>query len=384
MVDRHPLLFGPYSAPRVKIGDVVFCEFRGRVVVVGSHEARICWPVGLPVYGDKSSKSIILYGDLVRAVRNEAAETLKYWWGVSKGTVTKWRQTLSVGRVTAGTRTLLSEANSTPERLEFVRRMSDKAASFEVRLKTVQAAEARGYYNSSALPWPEEHVAMLGTMSDRDVARRIGRPAGAVAWHRRKLSIPPFYPSGVPAKNVERLAPISHTKLRQRRLLSGLTQREVAGRIGVSDYRVCEFERLDGHFADVEVVAALADALQCAPSDILQDGWDLAHPPKCPVDRHGNPLTPAQVHPLRDGPYHAPDVCVGEKLECVFHGVRTVKRFSDAPIPWPIAEETGCKYIVCGDLVRALADETFRSVMYWWDVTPSTVSAWRRGLGLLK
>jgi len=75
---------------------------------------------------------------------------------------------------------------------------------------------------------------------------------------------------------------------------------------------------------------------------------------------------------------------VGDRIECVFHGERTVKQFSQAPIPWPMAMETGCKYIVCGDLVRALGNETFRSVMYWWDVTPSTVSAWRRELGLLK
>jgi transcriptional regulator with XRE-family HTH domain len=205
-----------------------------------------------------------------------------------------------------------------------------------------------------------------------------------VAWYRRKLSIPPFQTRSVSAKNIERLAPISHTKLRQRCLLSGLTQRELAGRIGVSSYKVCEFVRLDGHFADIEVIASLADALHCSRSDILQDGWDLVHPPKGRVDWHGKQLSSDQIYPLRNGPYHIPGVCVGDKIECAFHGERTVKQFSKAPIPWPIAEEPGCTYIVCGDLVRALANESFRSVMYWWDVTPSTVSAWRRKLSILK
>jgi hypothetical protein len=35
MVDRFKLLFGPYRTPRFRYGDVVFCEMRGEVKIVG-------------------------------------------------------------------------------------------------------------------------------------------------------------------------------------------------------------------------------------------------------------------------------------------------------------------------------------------------------------
>lgn len=44
--DRFKLLFGPYQTPRLKYGDVVTCEVRGRVKIVGLTEARIPWPKG--------------------------------------------------------------------------------------------------------------------------------------------------------------------------------------------------------------------------------------------------------------------------------------------------------------------------------------------------
>ena len=40
------LLHGPYSAPPVRWGDVVFCEAQGDVTLVGETEAPIPWPVG--------------------------------------------------------------------------------------------------------------------------------------------------------------------------------------------------------------------------------------------------------------------------------------------------------------------------------------------------
>ena len=40
--------------------------------------------------------------------------------------------------------------------------------------------------------WTKKEIALLGTMSDGDVALRIGQKKASVAWKRGKLGIPPF------------------------------------------------------------------------------------------------------------------------------------------------------------------------------------------------
>jgi hypothetical protein len=44
--DRYKLLFGPYRAPRFRVGQAVRCEVRGEARLVGLSEGRIPWPVG--------------------------------------------------------------------------------------------------------------------------------------------------------------------------------------------------------------------------------------------------------------------------------------------------------------------------------------------------
>jgi ribosomal protein L34E len=52
---------------------------------------------------------LILSGDLVRAVEQEAAVAVAAYWGVSAQQVRRWRRALGVDRVTDGTRQLLAE-----------------------------------------------------------------------------------------------------------------------------------------------------------------------------------------------------------------------------------------------------------------------------------
>jgi hypothetical protein len=74
--------------PTFRPGDEAFCELRGQVVVSRAvHEAPIgIWPKGRR-RGERGA-AIILAGDLVQAVRNGAAVTVRYWWGV--GTDRVW------------------------------------------------------------------------------------------------------------------------------------------------------------------------------------------------------------------------------------------------------------------------------------------------------
>lgn len=104
MRNRHSesfrLLFGPYRPPGCRVGGPLDCEARGRTVVVaGMSDAPIQWP-----YAKKrGNRSLILCGDLVKAVAVESAKAVAHHWGVSTVTVRTWRRALGVPTDNVGT-----------------------------------------------------------------------------------------------------------------------------------------------------------------------------------------------------------------------------------------------------------------------------------------
>lgn len=93
------LHFGPYRAPRCRVGSALDCEARGRTVVVaGLSDAPIQWP-----YAKKrGNRSLILCGDLIKAVGLEAETAVAHHWGVSTATVRTWRRALGIPGDTVG------------------------------------------------------------------------------------------------------------------------------------------------------------------------------------------------------------------------------------------------------------------------------------------
>ena len=93
--ERFSLLGGPYLAPDVRPGDWLEDAERGSVQVGGYTEtARIPWP-----RLKKTGKaSLILCGDLIRAVQTESALAIGYWWGVSGVVVARWRKVLGISQ----------------------------------------------------------------------------------------------------------------------------------------------------------------------------------------------------------------------------------------------------------------------------------------------
>ena len=73
---------------------------RGEVEVVGLHDAPIPWSIGKR----GRSRAIMLYGDLAKAVRNEAGVVVQHWFAVKHATVRKWRRALGVEANPPGTR----------------------------------------------------------------------------------------------------------------------------------------------------------------------------------------------------------------------------------------------------------------------------------------
>jgi hypothetical protein len=45
---RLQLRFGAYKTPPFEYGDIVQCEVRGKVVIVGMTDSLIPWPLGRP------------------------------------------------------------------------------------------------------------------------------------------------------------------------------------------------------------------------------------------------------------------------------------------------------------------------------------------------
>lgn len=109
MTSPPPLIFGPYAAPDAAAGWIEDAS-DGLIEIGGWTAAPIPWP-----RRKKTGKhSPILCGDLIRAVQSESSAAIQHHWGVSAGTVWKWRQILGAPRVTAGTRQRLAEMTGVP------------------------------------------------------------------------------------------------------------------------------------------------------------------------------------------------------------------------------------------------------------------------------
>jgi transposase-like protein len=196
------LRFGPYHLPRVKIGQRVECEYAGTVRIVAISDAPQQWPLGVV----RGHRIPVLYRDLVRAVRTEAAIDVAEAWGVSPGLVSKWRKALRV-KSTTGTRQRRSEgvkardparahkialahrgqprdtAKATAARLA-------KPVSEATRQRMSEAHRRRGTRPPAAGPaWSKAHDRLVLALPPAEVAKRTGRTISAVYSRRWQLGL---------------------------------------------------------------------------------------------------------------------------------------------------------------------------------------------------
>jgi len=112
-MQNREIRFGPYSPPRVTIDEEVQCEVRGLVTVHAWRDGgSMMWPTCLRPGRSQGREAMIVCGDLIRALRREAATAIARHWGVSIQTVRRWRRALDIGRYTEGTRALLAEGGN--------------------------------------------------------------------------------------------------------------------------------------------------------------------------------------------------------------------------------------------------------------------------------
>jgi hypothetical protein len=194
--ERCRLLFGPYNPTKTRRGKFLFCEWRGTVKVGGYSDGPIPWPIKW-----QTRNSLILCGDLVKAVRQESKLAVAFHWGASLKKVQDWRQILGVEPYTPGSQWLMrtnARENATPRRM---REMSDRARPAgrqpkspewkRVMSRIVRSRIARrGAIHPDRPLWTPDEDKLLGTDSDSRIAKRLGRSPGAVRSRRCALGIP--------------------------------------------------------------------------------------------------------------------------------------------------------------------------------------------------
>jgi len=226
MIDskRFQLLYGPYVAPQCTLGDKLRCEYLGQEVTVkGMTDAPIRWPCARR----NRNASPTLCGDLIRAVQVESEIAVAYHWRVGRSVVWKWRRALNVSPMTNGSRRLRIEYAAETLTPAVRAKAREAMHSEEVRAKlsavkkgrpqhpnTIAACRELGkrpkseewkrgmsersrkmWENPEAhgLPprrqWTDEEIALIGTDTDQNIARLLGRTEMAVKVRRNKLRI---------------------------------------------------------------------------------------------------------------------------------------------------------------------------------------------------
>lgn len=225
--ERVKLLDGPYTAPALGKGDRAFCLARDCDVVVTSWtDARIPWarcrPVGRPLGGS----GLLVDEEFVRAIKNESAAAITYWWGMAATSVWKLRCLFGIGRDgTPGSQRLIRAAGQAGADAMAVREFT--AAERKKRSRDAKRRKQRpaqtGYHGPL---WTPAQEALLGTVPDEEVARRIGRSEKGVREKREELGIPNAGPT--------------HRRWTRRelRLLGRMPDAEIARRTGRMSARV--------------------------------------------------------------------------------------------------------------------------------------------------
>ena len=119
--DRFKLRFGPYRTPRYRIGSTVVCEVMGEIIIVGTSDGPIPWPLGRRK-GHRGRSSLIVYRGLSTAVGRESNIAVQHWWSVGQSSVWKWRRSLGVPSFNEGTSKLRSEYSHEPWAKEALRK----------------------------------------------------------------------------------------------------------------------------------------------------------------------------------------------------------------------------------------------------------------------
>ena len=223
--DRYKLRFGPYRMPKCKVGGFLKCVVRGEKKVLAISDAPIPWPMTQHDSRKGCGRPyLVVCGDLVKAVRREAAQAVAHWWGVTPQTVWQWRKALGVERMTEGSRDLARDlfpekmtaevverraaSLKCPQRAEKIaaskrgkprpphvgeavrRAQTGRTPTAEARARMSEAAKRRGAWPPNAgAEWAAAEDEAARTLTPSGAAQKTGRTLTAVYRRRKRLGI---------------------------------------------------------------------------------------------------------------------------------------------------------------------------------------------------
>lgn len=253
----HHFGFGVYRAPLVFVGDEILCARFGCVRVVGWSDGPFCWPT-CQISGPRS---LILFGDLERAVELESADAITIAWGVSRATVYAWRKVLDVARTNAGTAQRYRDNVPLVISAASNRLGLERAHAPAARCKAEATKRARGTIPGKRV-WTDEQIGWMGEMTDAATARRVGCHPRTVERNRRNI---PHFAFTRYTKGFEQ---IDTDKLRARLLELDVNQVQLAEIYGCSFSVINAIHCGRKKRVTTETLKKLAHALGCAPKDL--------------------------------------------------------------------------------------------------------------------
>lgn len=180
------------------------CAIHGRLKIGGYTNTLIPWPVSVA----KPTQRIIC-GDLLEALKTESRAAIVFHFGLSRGFGSELRRRLHIPRFNAGSYRLFLrniDLARTPEALEKQSRVregkpSGMSAQNRRKLHAAQmkakptswrrrmSERLRASIASRGVPrkWTEAEIELLWTMSDRDIAKKLGRTLSAVRGMKFKV-----------------------------------------------------------------------------------------------------------------------------------------------------------------------------------------------------
>ena len=219
---RNRLWFGPYKTPIVRPGQMLLCAVRGRVSVDAISKAPIPWPLNCD-----SRPVFIVCGDLLRALGQESIQAISHHWAVGYTTVSGWRRRIGITGRNPGTKRLMrawlpekmmpinrlalllsgkpAVIRAHAEKLlvkplpatmrKLVRLLAIHPKSKRARQRLLQYAKRHRWQNPEYRyrVWTPAEDKLLGTKTDLEVGKQIGRSEKAVQGRRRFLKIPSVY-----------------------------------------------------------------------------------------------------------------------------------------------------------------------------------------------
>jgi hypothetical protein len=155
----------------------------------GWSDGRIPWR-RCQAPGQRGGSGLLVDAELVRAVRYESAQAIRFWWGASASAVRNWRRALGVERFNEGSKRLHDAAAVETGRRTRGRKLPPEEV--ERRRRTAEDLDLGQYLWNGFDPvkrWTADELALLGTLPDEQLAEQLGRTATAVRIKRTRLGI---------------------------------------------------------------------------------------------------------------------------------------------------------------------------------------------------